>query len=85
MADADIFVGIGLASLLLVLAVLVYKSVISRLKTSNFYYTHVIAYKVGLIKDRALKEKINLVFPPESDEFMDGIKDDVEKDLNDMM
>ena len=85
MTDADIFVGIGLASLLFVLAVILYKSVISRLKTSNFYYNHLIAYKVGLIKARAEAEKIVLVFPPDADELMDGIKDEVKQDLDRVM
>lgn len=83
MTDADtLFMGLGIGLFIATVAVMAYKTVMSRLKINNFYYNHVVAYKVGLIKDRAEKEKIVLVFPPDADDLIDSIKDEVSGDLD---
>lgn len=83
MTDATTgFIGIGICVFAIVLSVMMYKQWSIRQKSTSFYYNHVIAYKVGLIKDRAEKEKIMLVFPPDADDLIDSIKDGVSGDLD---
>lgn len=78
----DVFIGLGIAIILITFAYILYKAWATRRKSSDFYYDHVIAYKVGLVKDKAEKNKITLVFPPHRDDLIDAIEEEVEGDLN---
>lgn len=83
MTDADtLFVGLGIGIFFTTIAYIFYKQFISRLKSTSFYSDHVIAYKVGLIKDKAEKNNIVLAFPPHRVDLIDAIEEEVESNLD---
>ena len=75
------FLDIGIMVLLIFCSIILYKSWNARTKASDFYNNHVIAYKVGLIKKRAVENKVDLVFPPNTDNLIDEIVKKVDSDL----
>lgn len=78
----EAIVGIGIAAFLLVFAYVVYSAWSERRKSRDFYLDTVVAYKVGLIIQKADEKKIELVYPDQKDDFIDSIEGRVEADLN---
>ena len=78
----DVFLGLGLGVFVATIAYIFYKQWSTRQKSTTFYYDHVVAYKVGLIKEKAIKNKIKLEFPPHRDDLIDAIEEEVDHNLN---
>ena len=80
----DAYTGLGICILICVFAYVVYKQFMIRKNASNFYYSNIVAYKVDIIHKNAETENIKLIYPKESNEFIDKLKEEVEKDLNEV-
>lgn len=75
------FLDIGIMILLIFCSIILYKSWNARTKASDFYNNHVVAYKVGLIRKRSLENKVDLVFPPNTEGLIDEMTKEVDSDL----
>ena len=78
----DIILGFGLAIILIVIAYILVSAWSERRKSRDFYLDTIIAYKVGLIVQKAEENKIEMIYPDQKDEFIDSIEKRVESDLN---
>ena len=78
----EIIASLALVMLFGVLSYMMYKQWEVRYKGGNFYLRNVVAYRVGLIRQKSEKNGITMVFQPLNDSFIDEIEADVEKDVN---
>ena len=77
-----LIVGLSIAALVAVFGIVAYRSWDDRRKSNDFYLDTVIAYKVGTIQKKAKDNGVELVYPDQKDEFIDGLEKELEGDLN---
>jgi len=78
----DEILALGIVSILVVLAYMLYKDYNYRKNSRSFYLDTLIAYKVGKIVKTAEECGIKLIYPIERDDFIENLDDRVVDDLN---
>lgn len=78
----ELILGLCVGIFVFVCAVITYNSWNDRRKSSDFLLDTVIAFKVGLIEQKAKEKGIKLIYPQQKDGFIDEIEKEVADSLD---
>lgn len=77
-----IFIELALAAMVAIFVWIFYTLVNDKRNAVKHYWSHIYAYKVGLIKKRAKESEVELCFPTAEDEFITKIEGRVEEHIS---
>lgn len=73
---------VGMLVMLAALVLLLYNTVMYKMKAQSLYENTKYAYKTGLIHKHAKVNEVELIFPTAEDKFLARIDEEVEEDIS---